>query len=323
MNNPTALIRSGLDSHERAKLNPGKPKLAALAAAPATIAAISEVTAKAAKARDCLHVLRAASVTAVQKHTEKITAEYGELGMVENENGVGRLDTLGADRRKKMLDSAIKKFRKELNAETADERTRLLAEQRAAKETLNLVRSAWVSPEAILMLGSLGSEKRSNYSRDLANAGATELTNAMMLAVQTGNKDLAAACCVRLDSIGKEGRKGVRFSKTDISEVVAGADFLKAQEAFGLADLAFVQSELAEQEITGKSASANQKIKIGMMQAELESKIGKKLDADGHVVGPDGEPEGETFEERLDRKFPGGPLPDGYTFVEVGTNDPE
>ena len=79
-------------------------------------------------ARDRLHVMKAASVTAVEKHREQITAEYGELGMVENESGVGRLDTLGADRRAKMIDGAIKNFRKELNAETAEERTRLLTE---------------------------------------------------------------------------------------------------------------------------------------------------------------------------------------------------
>ncbi len=290
MTTPVQTIGRGLDAHERAKNSPGTFKLAALAAAPSTIAEISNITVKAAKARDRLHVMKAASVTAVENHREQITAEYAELGMVENENGHGRLDTLGATRRKKMIDSAVVKFRKELNAETAEERATLLAEQRAAKETLNLVRSAWISPEAILMLESLGSEKRSNYSRDLASAGPTELTNAMKLAVQTGNKDLAAACCVRLDSIGKESRKLVQFSKSDVAGEVAGADFMKAQEAFALADYAIAQSELAEREIQGEPISSNQKIKIGIMRAELESKIGKKLDVDGNVVDPDGEP---------------------------------
>jgi len=121
----------------------------------------------------------------------------------------------------------------------------------------------------------------------LEAAGPTELENAIREAVPTGNRDLAAACLVRLDSIGSEGRKLVHFSKSEVAEVMAGDDFLKAQEAFGLADLAFAQSELAEQEITGKSASANQKIKIGMMRAELETKLGKKLDTDGNVVEPE------------------------------------
>ena len=106
----------------------------------------------------------------------------------------------------------------------------------------------------------------------------------------TGNRDLAAACLTRLDSIGKEGRKSVRFSRTDVAEVMAGADFLKAQEAFALADHAIAQSELAEREIQGHALTAGQKIKIGMMRTELETKLGKTLDADGHVIDPDGEP---------------------------------
>jgi len=317
MNNPTALIRSGLDSHERAKLNPGTFKLVALAAAPSTIVEISEITATATKRRDRLHKMRSESVDAVQNHRDKITAEYADLGMVEHESGRGRLDTLGATRRKKMLDSAVAKFRKELNTATAEERATLLAEQRAAKETLNLVRSAWTSPVAILMLDTLGTEKRSACTRDLERAGPTELENAMKRAVQTGNKDLAAACCVRLDGIGKEGRKLVQFSKSQVAEAVAGDGFMKAAEAFALADLAFAQSELAEKEIQGKPLSSGDKIKIGLMRTELESKIGKKLDADGKPIDVDGNPTGETFEERLDRLYPGGPLPEGFTFVET------
>ena len=162
MSTPVQTIGRGLEAHERAKNAPGTFRLSALANAPATIAAISELTVKASRARDRLHELRAASVDAVQKHREQITAEYAELGMVENENGHGRLDTLGATRRKKMIDSAVVKVRKELNAATSE-----------------------------------------------------------------------------------------------------------------------------EQEITGKSASANQKIKIGMMRAELETKLGKKLDTDGNVVEPE------------------------------------
>lgn len=317
MNNPTARIRAGIDAIDRAKLNPGTFKLSALASAPSTIAEISEITVRASKARDHLHKMRAASVTAVEKHRDKITAEYADLGMVEHESGRGRLDTLGADRRKKMIDGAIKTFRKTLNAETADERAKLLAEQRAARETLDLVRRAWTLPVDALMTSTLGSEKRATYVRNLERAGPTELENAIQLAVTTGNRDLAAACLVRLDSIGADGRKLVSFSKSDVAEVVAGADFLKAAEAFGLADLAIAQSELAEREIQGKPVTSRDKMRIGLLKHELESKIGRKLDADGHVIDADGNREGENLEQRLDRLYPGGPLPEGYSFVET------
>ena len=132
-----------------------------------------------------------------------------------------------------------------------------------------------------------------------------------------GNRDLAAACLVRLDSIGTEPRKLVQFSKSEVAEVMAGDGFLKAQEAFALADLAFAQSELAEREIQGHAATAGQKIKVGMMRTELETKFGKTLDADGQAIDADGNREGENLESRLDRLYPGGPLPEGYTFVEV------
>ena len=167
MSTPVQTIGRGLDAHERAKNSPGTFKLSALANAPATISAISEITATASKRRDRLHELRAASVTAVQKHRKQITAEYAELGMVENENGHGRLDTLGATRRKNMIDSAVVKFRKVLNAETAEERAKLLSEQRAAKATLDLVRNAWTRPVDAHMTSTLGSEKRAVYSSNL------------------------------------------------------------------------------------------------------------------------------------------------------------
>ena len=51
---------------------------------------------------------------------------------------------------------------------------------------------------------------------------------------------------------------------------------------------------------------------------ELALKIGKPLDADGNHTEEDGSPKDETFEDRLDRLYPGGPLPAGYELVDVG-----
>ena len=63
-----------------------------------------------------------------------------------------------------------------------------------------------------------------------------------------------------------------------------------ALEAFALADLAFAQSELTEREIHGKPLSPGDKTRIGLLKHDLEAQIGKKIDADGYVVDPDGEP---------------------------------
>ena len=107
------------------------------------------------------------------------------------------------------------------------------------------------------------------------------------------------------------------LSRSDIADIMAGGETRNALEAFALADLAFAQSELAEREIRGKPLSPGDKMRIGLMRHDLESKIGRKIDTDGHVIDADGNPTGETFEERLDRLYPGGPLPEGFTFVET------
>ena len=39
------------------------------------------------------------------------------------------------------------------------------------------------------------------------------------------------------------------------------------------------------------------------------------------AVGGQVKREGESFEERLDRLYPGGPLPEGYTFVDTGESN--
>ena len=55
----------------------------------------------------------------------------------------------------------------------------LLAEQREAKETLNLVRRAWTRPVDSLLRSTLGSERRATYTRNLERAGQPELENAI------------------------------------------------------------------------------------------------------------------------------------------------
>lgn len=308
MATPTQKIRAGIDRIDAAKSMPGTPRLAALAAAPSSIPSLFEITGKVTKARKRIHKLRDASAQAVKEQTEKITAEYAERGWQENDNGKGRVDILGATKRQRLMEGEVLRFRKAENAATVEERNELLTELRQARQTLNLVRTTWSSPLAILMRSTLGSEKRAIYNRNLEAEGPTALANAMSEAVATGDKELAAACCSRFDSIGNEGQKLVRFSKDDVAEVIAGDDWNKAQEALGLADYAIASGELAEKEINGLKIAPTEKIKVGMIRDELEAKLGRSLD---------GPPKEETFEERLDRLYPGGPLPEGYSYVDL------
>ena len=296
MTTPIQKIGLGIDALERAKNAPGKALLSALAAAPANITALSEIHTKVTKARDRLQKIRTVTVEAVREHREKVTSEYADFGMTANDSGQGRIDTLGVTRRKKMIEASVSTFQKEANAATAEERTKMLAEMREAKATLNLVRDVWASPVGVLMRDTLGSEKRSIYSRNLEFSGPAELNQAMSEAVRTSDKELAAACCVRIDSMGKEPRKLLKFSKSDVAEILAGDEWSKAIEAIGLADFAIAQSELADKEIRGIKVSPDEKIRVGQRLLELEAQTGKKFDNNGHSLNEDGTREGEPVQ---------------------------
>ena len=288
MTTPIQKIGLGIDALERAKNAPGKALLSALAAAPANITALSEIHTKVTKARDRLQKIRTVTVEAVREHREKVTSEYADFGMTANDSGQGRIDTLGVTRRKKMIEASVSTFQKEAKAATAGERTKLHSEMREAKATLSLVRDVWTSPVGVLMCSTLGSEKRSVYSRNLESAGPAELNQAMSEAVRTGDKELAAACCVRIDSMGKDSRKLLKFSKSDIAEILIGEEWNTAQEAIGVADFAISQSELADKEIRGIKVSPDEKIRVGQRLVELEAQTGKKFDNNGHSLNEDG-----------------------------------
>ncbi len=65
----------------------------------------------------------------------------------------------------------IRAYVKTQIAGVAEDRSKLVSELNAAKDSLALVADAWASPTALLMRQTLGSEKRSTYTSNLANAG--------------------------------------------------------------------------------------------------------------------------------------------------------
>jgi len=307
MTTPNETIRAGLDAHERAKSSGGKAKLASLASAPNTIPKMTELRQVVFLARNRLSAIRTAAVEAMRKHREKVEAEYGDLGWVENENGKGRIDTLGASQRKRMIDGAIRKFQKEQDAKTADERATLLDGMQDAKAALDLVRDSWQSPVGVLMRGTLGSAKRATYAANLANAGPIEVNEAIREAVTSGDKELAAACCVRIDAMSRESRQSLSFTKSDVAEVLIGDEYAKAIEAIGLTDFAIAQGELADREARAIAVSPDEKIGVGLRLEDLKKRLGKNFDKDGNALDENGEPvvpANETEAERLNRLYP-------------------
>lgn len=315
MANPIDKIRAGLDAHERAKAGPTTPKLAVLAGITGDPESIKTICDSVKKARTRLVQLRASEVESAQKAADAIRLDWKDKGVSIDERNI-RTDSVGGTQRRKFVEADIKAARKERLAATADERAKLGATLREAKASLDLVRDLWSSPVAVLMRVTLGSEKRATYTANLAAAGPKEVDDAMRVAVQTGDKDRAAAACVRIDAMNKESRKSLKFSKSDVAEELVAKEFNAATEALGLADYYRESGDLMARELEGRRVSPNDKIRTGRKLRELEIQLGRKLDVDGDGEG-DGQREGESFEDRLDRLYPGGALPPGYTIIEA------
>ena len=117
-----------------------------------------------------------------------------------------------------------------------------------------MIRDLWASPVGVLMRVTLGSDKRAIYAQNLAAAGPLEVDAAMSQAVRTGDRNLAAAACVRIDSLGREPRKLLKFNKSDVAEVMVANEFNAATEALGLADYYRESGDLAARELEGRLA---------------------------------------------------------------------
>ena len=322
MANPKDLIRAGLDAHERAKNGPTTPKLAALAGITGDIHSLSEIVTNVKKARTRLVALKKAEVEEADAMAVAIKAVWKDRGVSIDERGI-RSDNFTGTQRRKFIEDDIKQARKERQAITVEERAKHVVTLREAKTNLDLVRELWPSHVAVLMRQTLGSEKRATYTQNLAAAGPTEIDSAARTAAGTGDKNLAAACCVRIDAMGKEPRKLLTYTKSDIAEEMVAKEFNAATEFIGLADFYRASGDLMARELEGRKVSPDDKIRVGQNLRELALKIGKTLDADGNHTEEDGSPKNETFEARLDRLYPGGPLPAGYEIVDVGDSNNE
>ncbi len=289
MNDPRANIRAGIDAIDRAKAGDSKPKLLRLIGVKGSVPNLQEIQIKAKKARDRLLNLRTAELSLAQKAEADIRAKWKEHGVFRDEKGI-RTDTIGDMARNNNIAREIKAVRKVRLEATAEERGKLLTVLRETKESLALMRKSWVNPVSVLMNSTLASPERATYAANLANAGAHGVEGAMRQALALNDQALAAAAVERYDLLDETTRSLVSFSKDDIAAAMVHDEWSKAAEAIGLSDYAVESGELAEREMRGDKISPDQKIRVGQRLMELEAKIGRKLDADGNVVDPDGEP---------------------------------
>lgn len=300
MSNPIQKIGRGLDAHERAKAD-GSFRMSNLVGAPVSVSDLNTVAEKSTRLRDRLRLLTAGVIKSVEQHREETENRYRQVGKEQDENGVIR-DMLGPDRRKRMIDKEVARFRKEALQASAEERGRLMAELRSNNEKIGAVADMWADPVSLLMRSTRADSMRSTYAANLAASGPIEVENALRDAVLTGDKALAAAALGRLDAMPKDSRKLVRLSKRDVAEPLGSDEWNKARQFITIAEIAVTEAQIADDEAEGKSISAKRKIGLGLKKLDLEKVLGKPLNSDD--VGPQ---EDETLEETLDRKYPGLP----------------
>lgn len=290
--------RGVTDSINRAKAQTTNPRLAVLASAPTTPPEIQKFAARFKERRDRIRAIHVADASHLEQRKLEINREVAGLGLNKTETV-------------KLIDRANIHAKKERGLETSEERGKLADDNRADANVLNLVKSQWHTPEAVLLSATLGSAARATYAANLANASIHELNNAMVKAISTPDRDLAAACCGRLDTLNREQRQLAQFTKTELTETLV-PEYAVVQEAFALSGLFHQQAMLTALEIDGKRISPDQKVKIGIVLSELEKR---------GIANPDASdtPKNETFEQKLDRLYPGKKDSDsGYETVAFG-----
>ncbi len=279
MNTAKDKIAAGLDALERAKSS-DTFALQSLVGAPSSIADLNRLASAMSSKRDRLKTLSDSIKTAIEKHREKKSQEFAQLGKVKLENG-STVDELGDTRRRALLDREMAAFARNARSASAEERAKLMTEIRETASKIAAVAHSWTDPVALLMRQTLSDPKRATYAANLSNAGPVAVENAVRDAVITGDASLAAAALDRHDAMPKESRKLVRFSKTEIAESLVAQEWAKARSLIAVAEIAADEAELAEAEAEGKRTTPEQKIGLGVKKSQLAELLS---DADDNAL---------------------------------------
>ena len=213
---------------------------------------------------------------------------------VDSSDGRGREEIVDATTRKRMLDRAINEFRRALIEEQTEERLHLHAEMRLAKEKLDIVRDFHAgNPISTIMLSTLGTKGRSDYTNDLAVSGPVELEASMRLAVIRGDRHLAAACFARFDALPSNLRKTMEISKKVVSEALLGEDHLNAVEIVGQADYDIAKSSILIKRLSGTRVPSTERIATGLRLKEMTRITGREYDNHGDIIEEKKEGENE------------------------------
>lgn len=317
-----AKLKSGLDKYLKGeKLNPDALSPVELAKRVGSDTALAEQAAQSFKINAQFARLHSQTDKTMATEIAKVRAKFDSIGWESGESEGHRIDILG-DRRGPMIQRDIARVRKAVIADTAPERTEGLAATRELKQVIQAAYKAWGSMEGVLMRQTIGDKDRDVYVRNLSQQGPMALEDAFFEAIRTDNPAMGAAIISRMDSIGAEAKKLIPFSKTDVAEHFIKADFDKAHVAIKQLELNVRQAEILNRRIEGVRINPIELIKIGVLQSELG--ITPDTDSGTGEIKNDDELEAlkqSDWNAYLDKKYPGGPLPKGWEFVDDGSGD--
>ena len=140
----------------------------------------------------------------------------------------------------------------------------------AADKQIKNVSALYRNPVIMLQREGLGTEQRSRYMDQLRNSGPAELEAMAQLATVTNNVILGAAVLSTIDGISsKRDRDAVNVSRDELSTILVGDQFEKAQEAIRISANRVQASLQANHRLElGKDTNSVEKIGLALRRQQ-------------------------------------------------------
>ena len=294
-------ISAGLAQHRNQNFS---VTISSFAGAPASLSDLNTLAELSDRRSKRLKEFTDGIIKAVATFEAKRKAELAQVGFETTDSGVRR-DTLGDNKRRKILSDDVRKHRRDALAMSAENRAKLVAELRDARAKAAAVADLWKDPVAVLMRLTIGSGKRSSYLRQVEHAGPAELENLLRHAVLTSDRDLAAACFSRMDAMAKSDRESVRVERSEVAKALVVEEWTAARAYLAGIEIAHESADVANDSAEGKTISSRRKIALGIRRQELAALLGE----DDSTTSDDqtGAPDPRSLEQRLREKYPAVP----------------
>lgn len=183
------------------------------------------------------------------------------------------LKGLDAKDRPSVVNKTLSGRRAELVRETAEPRKLLTRELEGLRQSIRSASTHYRSPVQMLMRETLGSERRSRITQQIAASGSAELASLAEYAAAIGDKELAAALCSRVSDVPRADRP---FSAADLAEVLFGELHRELAQAMVEAERRVLEALQEDQEAETGRGSSQRALEIAMLKRR-EQEIGAYL----------------------------------------------